>query len=89
MQGLDALVLLLNSDRTDCASGVDSLRLLLEHLGGLVDDLFQRLFEPWEDDIIQVLSHLNWHMKMAKSMSLQEKNWKLFIYNYKSEIGIC
>ena len=56
MQGLDALVLLLNSDWTDGASGVDSLRLLLEHLGGLVDDLFQRLFEPWEDDIIQVLS---------------------------------
>ena len=54
MQGLDALILLLNSDLMDCASGGYNLRLLLEQLGGLVDDLLQRLFEPGEDDVIQV-----------------------------------
>ena len=55
MQGLDAVLLLLNSDWTDFASGGHNLRLLLEQLGGLVDDLLQRLFEPGEDDMIQVL----------------------------------
>lgn len=54
IQGLDGLILLLNSDWTDGVDGACLRPQLLKELGGLVDCLLQRLFEPGEDDIIQV-----------------------------------
>ncbi|KAL8599248.1 hypothetical protein ACOMHN_007964 [Nucella lapillus] len=54
MQGLGGLALLLDADWLDTASAGCYLRLLLEQLGSLTDDLLERLFLPRDGQVLQV-----------------------------------